>query len=236
MNYEERALKEALRWSRSIEKRSSILQRSTKKWQTSVNDKIPESVHRVVTSSVQKMIELAMTSSEYIRPVEVSSEWSFEERELLIKKRLKEYQRAASIEGAGTGLGGLWFGVADFPLLLSIKMKFLFDAAQIYGFNVHKYEERVYLLYVFMLAFSSDHTRKRVKELVLNWSEVEKQQKQIDWKTLQIEYRDSIDFVKMLQLVPGFGAVVGYFANRNLMHQLGETTLNTSRLRLLQSS
>ena len=32
---------------------------------------------------------------------------------------------------------------------------------------------------------------------------------QVDWQQLQQEYRDTIDFRKMLQLVPGIGAIVG---------------------------
>lgn len=46
-------------------------------------------------------------------------------------------------------------------------MKFLFDAGQLYGFNVDSYEERVYLLHIFMLAFSSDDARRSMKDVVL---------------------------------------------------------------------
>lgn len=233
MNEEEILIKEAQRWSRSMDKRSSVLQRTSKRFQTSINEKIPDRVHKIVTDSVRSMIELALTSSEYIRPIEVDPSWTFEAREEKVRELLKKYKQMASVEGAGTGLGGFWLGVADFPLLLSIKMKFLFDAAQIYGLRVHSYEERVYLLHVFMLAFSSDEARGDVKRKVLNWEELPIQEKNVDWKSLQIEYRDTLDFVKLFQLLPGIGAVVGYVANGRLLEQLGETTIQTSRLRLL---
>ncbi|UOQ92772.1 EcsC family protein [Halobacillus shinanisalinarum] len=235
MSYEAQVYKEAMRWSKSIEKRSSIIQRSSKRIQSSINDRVPERIHTIVTESIRKMIELALTSSQYIRPIEIKDSWIFKEREELVTERLKQYKNTASWEGAGTGFGGFWLGAVDFPLLLSIKMKFLFDAAQYYGLNVDDYEERVYLLYIFMLAFSSDQEKTKVRDIVLNWRAVPTERKKIDWKTLQIEYRDTIDLAKLLQLVPGFGAIVGYVANKRFLEQLGETTMNAYRLRLLQN-
>ncbi|KHE67117.1 EcsC family protein, partial [Halobacillus sp. BBL2006] len=226
MNYETKVKNEALRWSRSLEKRSSVLQRTSKRVQSTINQKIPDRIHVVVTESVRTMIEVALTTSEYIRPIKVDPAWTFQEREERVRERLKQYKKMAAFEGAGTGLGGFWLGAADFPLLLSIKMKFLFDAGQIYGLDVSRYEERVFLLHVFMLAFSSDEARGKIRERVMNWNELEVQEKNLDWKTLQIEYRDTLDFVKLMQLIPGFGALIGYVANGRLLEQLGETTMN----------
>lgn len=59
-------------------------------------------------------------------------------------------------------------------------------------------------------AFSSEEKRKEGLRKLLHWEEYSKQipeQKQylqtIDWKELQLEYRNHIDLVKMLQLIPG---------------------------------
>jgi hypothetical protein len=40
-------------------------------------------------------------------------------------EKLNFYKKAAAASGAGTGAGGILLGLADFPLLLSLKMKFL---------------------------------------------------------------------------------------------------------------
>lgn len=40
----------------------------------------------------------------------------------------------------------------------------------------------------------------------------------------------------MLQLLPGIGAMVGAVANYNLLDQLGETAMNSYRLRLLSKN
>lgn len=232
--YEETVLKEAKRWEKSLSKRASLLQRSSKRIQTKINHKIPERIHRIVTESIRKMIELALTTSDYIAPVDVSHGASFWEREEKVRARLQQYKRTAAIEGAGTGAGGLWLGMADFPLLLSMKMKFLFDVGQIYGYDVRDYGERMYILHIFMLAFSSDKKQKEVWQIINNWEGEQEKWKEVDWKSLQLEYRDTIDFIKMLQLLPGIGAIVGAVANTRLLEQLGETAMNCYRLRLLR--
>ncbi|WP_186579148.1 EcsC family protein [Aquibacillus kalidii] len=233
--YEQRVLHDAERYVRSTRKKSSLIKRSSKKIQTKINTTIPEKVHTIVTESIKKMIELALYSSEYIRPVNVDTYWSLERKEKLIKERLNQYKQTAMIEGAGTGAGGIMLGLADFPLLLSIKMKLLFDVGQIYGYNVKEYEERMYLLHVFLFAFSSDDNQKEVLQTLLDWESNRVDGKDIDWKTLQLEYRDSIDFVKMMQLIPGLGVVVGAIANRKLLDQLAEAAMNMYRIRILDS-
>jgi hypothetical protein len=59
--------------------------------------------------------------------------------------------------------------------------------------------------------------------------------KELDWRTFQQEYRDYIDLIKLLQMVPGLGAIVGAFANYRLTEHLGETAMNAYRLRILTS-
>jgi hypothetical protein len=56
----------------------------------------------------------------------------------------------------------------------------------------------------------------------------------MEWREFQQEYRDYIDFAKMLQLLPGIGAVAGAYANYNLLDQLGETARNAYRLRFIK--
>ncbi|MRG86937.1 EcsC family protein [Salinibacillus xinjiangensis] len=232
--YEREVLQEARKWERKMQRKSSMFQKASKSVQTKINQKIPEKAHKVVTESVRKMIEISLTSSSYIYKVDVNPAWDLERREKEVQDRLQKYRHTATIEGAGTGAGGIFLGLADFPMLLSIKMKFLFDAGQLYGLDVNKYEEKMYLLHLFMLAFSSEQSRRKVLERVVNWDQEKDYWKDLDWKELQLEYRDTIDLVKMLQLIPGFGAVVGAWANSRLLTQLGETAMNGFRLRLLE--
>ncbi|WP_110114375.1 EcsC family protein [Bacillus sp. CGMCC 1.16541] len=234
LQYEQKALDEAEHWQIKMIKRPSMFQRAAKNMQTKVNNKIPNQIHMMVTESIKKMIQTTIIGSNLTTKKREQLTISFEEKEKQVHKVIAQYKRTAALEGAGTGAGGLLLGAVDFPLLLSIKMKCLFDIASIYGYNIKNVEERVYILYIFHLAFCSDKHRDAIFHLLEKWDENKKDMKDVNWQTFQQEYRDYIDLVKMLQLIPGLGAVVGAYANYNLLDHLGEVAMNVYRLRLLK--
>ncbi|ATW28261.1 ABC transporter-associated protein EcsC [Candidatus Formimonas warabiya] len=218
-------------------RKPSLTGRLSKGWQNKVNNIIPEKVHAVLTNAIKHMVRAVLIGSEFITKSPLTEEMSFEAREALIQDKINFYKKAAAAEGAGTGAGGIFLGLADFPLLLSIKIKFLFDAAGLYGFDVRDVKERLYILYIFQLAFSSEKRRGEVYHHILHWDEWVKtlpaSVDNIDWRLFQQEYRDYIDLAKMLQLVPGIGAFVGAYANYHLLDKLGVTAMNCYRMRLL---
>ncbi|MBD8006455.1 EcsC family protein [Bacillus norwichensis] len=234
--YEKNIIEEIRKWSRKINKRSSLMNRISKKAQTKVNGFIPEKFHEIMTESIKNMVKATLVGSDFLTRKNQASDMRLFERDELVKRKLDGYRKTAVIEGAGTGAGGILLGLADFPLLLSIEMKFLFEVAAIYGFDTEDYSERLFILHVFLLAFSSDDTRKRTFNIIANWEEEKGQLADMDWREFQQEYRDYIDLVKMLQLIPGFGAIVGAYANYNLLDHLGETAMNAYRLRLLNEN
>jgi hypothetical protein len=62
-------------------------------------------------------------------------------------------------------------GLADFPILLGLKLKLLFDVASLYGFNVMDYKERVYLLHIFELASQSHEHRRNIYLKMVDWAQ-----------------------------------------------------------------
>jgi hypothetical protein len=164
---------------------------------------------------------------------------SLEERERLVKDKISMYKKLAAVEGAGTGAGGFMLSLADFPLLLGLKIKLLYEIAGLYGYPVYDYQERVFILYIFQLAFSGGEKRNETYHKILNWQTTSNafpiSMSSFDWRSFQQEYRDYIDLAKMLQLVPGIGAVVGAFANHRLVDKLGDTAMNSYRLRWFET-
>ncbi|MEI4769973.1 EcsC family protein [Psychrobacillus sp. FJAT-51614] len=220
-------------WKRKMTKESGRIGRLTKAAQTKINGLIPEKFHQVMTESIKNMVKATLVGSNVTTKKRSSLDLSLFERDELLREKLSTYRKTAVVEGAGTGAGGLLLGLADFPLLLSIKMKFLFEAAAIYGYDTKNYEERLFILHIFLLAFSSEDKRKETLFIIENWEQQKHLISDMDWRDFQQEYRDYIDLVKMFQLVPGIGAVVGAFANYNLLDQLGETAMNSYRMRIL---
>jgi hypothetical protein len=231
MEYEKLVRGDVELWKRKLMKRSSLLNRTAKKAQTKMNGLIPEKANSVITESIKKMVQGALFGSEYLTKTKAVRAATLEELDKEVKEKLNFYKKAAAVEGAGTGGAGILLGLADFPLLLSIKMKYLFEVAALYGYDTKQYEERLFILYVFQLAFSSDQTRMETMDKIDHWETYKEDAEEIDWRVFQQEYRDYLDLVKLLQLVPGIGAIVGAYANYNLMDQLGETALNAYRLR-----
>ncbi|MBE6184696.1 EcsC family protein [Bacillus ginsengihumi] len=230
MEYEQLVRNEVEQWKRKVTKKSGVLNRVTKNAQSKINNILPDKVRDMMTEAIKKMVQGVLYGSEFLTKSHDDDQLlSLQEKDQLVKKKLQTYKKIATVEGAGTGGGGVFLGLADFPLLLSIKMKFLFEVASIYGFDTKLLSERNFILYVFQLAFSSSEHRKQVLSIIEDW---ENNRPEVDWGTLQQEYRDYIDFVKMLQLVPGIGAVVGAYANYNLLDELGETAMNAYHIRL----
>jgi EcsC protein family len=233
MTYEQDVLYMAEMWKHELNKKPSMFERAAKRAQIGIANKIPERFHLVVTEAMKKMVSAVLTGSDYTTKLKEPLSASFQEREEKVKAAIKRYQKTASLEGAGTGAGGIFLGMADFPLFLSIKMKCLFQIALLYGLDLKKYEERIYLLHIFHLAFCRDDHKNSVLQNIKEWEE--NPEKEIDWRTFQQEYRDYLDLAKLLQLAPGVGAVVGAVVNYRLVEHLGETAMNVYRLRLLPS-
>ncbi|MBT2688937.1 EcsC family protein [Bacillus sp. ISL-47] len=234
--YELKAYQEIEEWKRQINKRSSLLNRLSKKAQTKVNSLIPEKAHQIITDSIKNMVKATLIGSNATTRKKQASGSKLANMDEMLNQKIAAFRKTAAVEGAGTGAGGILLGLADFPLLLSIKMKFLFEAAAIYGYDTDEYEERLFILHIFQLAFSSDDKRKNTLKLIEEWDDRKDGLKELDWKEFQQEYRDYIDFVKMLQLVPGIGAAVGAYANYNLLDHLGETAKNAYRIRILKTA
>ncbi|MGQ7876764.1 ecs operon protein EcsC [Bacillus sp. 1A] len=234
ITYEEKVIKEVEQWKATFMKDSSMMTRFSKKVQTKVQQLIPAKVQKVLTETIRLMVQTISAGSNFIKPKLKETHWSLQRRDDEVRKKMDEYKKIAAAEGAGTGAGGILLGLADFPLLLGIKIKFLFDAATLYGFDTSNKEERLFILHVFQLAFSSDDYRKEIWKAIETWDTEE--ENHMDWEKFQTEYRDYIDLAKMLQLVPIIGAPVGAYANYQLLQRLGEVTMNCYRMRLLNKN
>lgn len=213
--------------------------RISKRMQNKVNSMIPEKVHRVVTTTLKQMIRTVLFGAG-LTTAKPTKEKSLEVREAVVEEKIKFYRRTAAAEGGVTGAGGILLGLADFPILLSLKLKLLFEIASVYGYDSKDYKERIYMLYIFQLAFSSDEHRKNIYLKMINWQEQSKQFQedinQFDWRTLQQEYRDYIDLAKMAQLIPIIGAPVGIVVNYRLIKKLGHTAINAYRMRWFEQN
>jgi len=235
--YDESVHNELKAWQKKMLKKPSLLNSLSKKVQTKINSWIPEKVHNAITLTIKQMIRGVLFGAKHTTS-NILSNVELRDREDAVRKKIDSYRNTAAIEGGITGAGGILLGLADFPILLGIKLKLLFEIASLYGFNVYDYKERVYILHIFELAFSSDEHRRNIYLEMTDWetrcNSLPADINQFDWRNFQQEYRDYIDLAKMAQLVPVIGAPVGVIVNSRLIKKLGVTAMNAYRMRLIK--
>jgi uncharacterized protein (DUF697 family) len=236
--YEQQALEELEHWKKQMQRPPSLVGKLSKRVQMRINRIIPEKLHKAITAAVKQMTRGVIFGAGFTTPG-AKSIGSLEEIENKVQARIKFYRNTSAAEGAITGAGGFLWGLADFPAWLALKMKMLFEIGALYGHDMKDYKERVYLLHIFQLTFSSQRHRNKVYALMADWkNEQEKLPEdihQFDWRTFQQEYRDYLDLAKLLQLIPGVGAVIGAYVNHRLTDKLGKMAMNAYRLRREQA-
>ncbi|MFZ1530098.1 MAG: EcsC family protein [Ferruginibacter sp.] len=232
-----RSLAELNVWRARMQRKPGFFNKLSKRVQTRVNKLIPEKLHLAITKLLKEMIKGVLFGAGAITGKPQPFE-NLAATEKAVLKKIEVYKKTGAVEGGLTGAGGFLWGLADFPLLLSIKIKMLFDIAAQYGFDTGDYKERVYLLHIFEIAFCSDEHRNLVYNKMVDWKQkaaiLPSDINQFDWRKLQQEYRDYIDLAKMAQLIPVIGAAVGLIANWKLLQKLGTTAMNAYRMRLLE--
>jgi hypothetical protein len=237
--YEQTALYELATWKDKMTRKPSVFNKLSSSVQTKLNSYIPEKVHKGITVVIKQMIRGVLFGARFTTKQKVMHA-SLQETEIEVLKTIHKYKHAAAAEGGITGAGGLLLGLADFPIFLSIKLKMLFEIASLYGYSVKDYKERVYILHIFQLAFSSQEHRRQVFEQMNDWDRKKEQLPDdihlFNWRKFQQEYRDYIDLAKLGQLIPGIGAVIGYVANYRMVNHLGKIAMNAYRMRRFENS
>lgn len=233
-DYESQARRHLLTWQHEMLAEPGLVNRLARRLQARMNSYIPERVHETVTNVIKQMTRAVLAGSHHTTQSPLLA-GTLLERERLVADKIDVYKRAAVVEGGITGAGGFLFGLADFPLLIGIKLKLLFEIAALYGHGTQDYQERLYLLHIFQLAFSSDEHRRDVYLRMVDWREqrtrLPASMDEFDWRRFQQEYRDYIDLAKLAQLLPIVGAPVGMIVNSRLVRKLGVTAMNAYRMR-----
>jgi hypothetical protein len=233
-SYENKTSKELDFWTHKTLQKSSLFNKLTDKVQQKINSYIPEKIHKGITSAIKQMVKAVLFGSTFTTS-KPSNALTLMHSEALVKQKIDNYKKTGAVEGGITGAGGFLLSLADFPILLSIKMKLLFEIAALYGYDVKDYRERLYILHIFQLAFSSKEVTKEIFLKMQNWDQeshfLPTNIDEFDWLTFQQQYRDYIDLAKLAQLLPFVGAAVGAVANYKLIDRLGKTAIMAYRMR-----
>ncbi|MDI7744225.1 EcsC family protein [Lysinibacillus fusiformis] len=138
-----------------------------------------------------------------------------------------ERSKLATVQGASTGIGGIFTLVIDIPVILGMAIKTLQEIAIIHGYNPNEKQERVFIVKCLQFA-SADIVGK---EAILN--ELASLNKKNDsaesmisqlkgWQEVFFTYRDNFGWKKLFQMVPVAGMVFGAIINKGMMDDVSE--------------
>ncbi|HZH62487.1 MAG TPA: EcsC family protein [Metabacillus sp.] len=155
-----------------------------------------------------------------------------------VSKNLKVNRgNLATIQGATTGVGGIFTLAIDIPVLLGLSLKTLQEIAITYGYDPKDREERIFI--VKCLQFSSADIVG--KQAILNeLSSFYKRQEVTNtemisqlqgWREVVYTYRDQFGWKKLLQMVPIAGILFGAITNRSMINDLSEVGIMLYRKR-----
>ncbi|KKI89646.1 hypothetical protein WQ54_25175 [Bacillus sp. SA1-12] len=145
--------------------------------------------------------------------------------------------KLATIQGATTGVGGIFTLAVDIPVLLGLSLKTLQEIAIAYGYDPKDRNERIFI--VKCLQFSSADVVG--KQAILNELSTFYHRDQMTknemisqlqgWREVVYTYRDQFGWKKLLQMVPIAGMVFGAITNRSMIHDLAESGMMLYRKR-----
>lgn len=123
--------------------------------------------------------------------------------------------KLATVQGATTGIGGIFTLSIDIPFLIGLSLKVLQEIAISYGYDPNDKAERVFIVKCLQFT-SSDIVGKKAILEDLSAYQSENQKKQMlsqlqGWREVVFTYRDNFGWKKLFQMIPIAGIVFGAF-------------------------
>lgn len=147
----------------------------------------------------------------------------------------KNRSKLATLQGASTGIGGIFTLAVDIPVLLGLSLKTLQEIAMIHGYNPNEKNERIFIVKCLQFA-SADIVGKEaiLNELSSTYNQRESKEmvSQLQgWREVVYTYRDQFGWKKLLQMVPIAGMIFGAFTNRSMIQDIADTGMMLYRKR-----
>ncbi|MFC4775257.1 EcsC family protein [Paenibacillus sp. GCM10023252] len=134
----------------------------------------------------------------------------------------------ATIQGATTGIGGIFTLAADIPAILGLSLKIIQEIAIAYGYDPKQKSERIFAVKCLQFA-SSDIVGKRAILAELSVFGQDKGGQQMlsqlqGWREVVAAYRDNFGWKKLFQLIPIAGILFGAIINRGMLNDVAEAS------------
>lgn len=135
-------------------------------------------------------------------------------------------KQMATVQGATTGVGGIFTLAIDIPTLLGLSLKVLQEMAIVYGYNPHDKRERIFIVKCLQFASAEDVGKKAVLKDLIHFHTGNKEREALSqiqgWREVIRAYRDNFGWKKLFQMIPIVGIIFGAFLNRSTIADVAE--------------
>ncbi len=141
----------------------------------------------------------------------------------------------ATVQGATTGIGGLFTLAVDIPLLVGTSLKVLQEMALCYGYRPEEKRERLFIIKCLQFSASDFVGKKAIlEELSAIDSEGRRSQTLAQlqgWREVIVTYTENFGWKKLFQMVPIAGILFGAYLNRSTVQDVAEAGMMLYRKR-----
>ncbi|MBM7619921.1 hypothetical protein JOC95_001773 [Bacillus tianshenii] len=147
---------------------------------------------------------------------------------------------AATLQGASTGIGGLFTLAIDIPAILAISLKTLQEIAVIHGYDPKDKKERVFILKCLQFSTADYVGKSAILNELADFGNDERKSSEVisqlqGWREVTLTFTESFGWKKLFQMVPVAGILFGAFANRSMVSDLAESgTMLYQKRRILE--
>ncbi|MED4909512.1 EcsC family protein [Brevibacillus centrosporus] len=141
----------------------------------------------------------------------------------------------ATVQGATTGIGGIFTLALDIPLLLGTSLKVLQEMALSYGYRPEEKRERLFVVKCLQFASSDIVGKKAILEELSQFGNPAAQKDVMaqlqGWREVVVTYTENFGWKKLFQLVPIAGILFGAYLNRSTVQDVAEAGMMLYRKR-----
>ncbi|QOR65044.1 EcsC family protein [Cytobacillus suaedae] len=144
----------------------------------------------------------------------------------------------AGIQGATTGIGGIFTLAIDIPVLLGLSLKTLQEIAMCYGYDPDDKQERIFIVKCLQFASSDIVGKQTILEDLETFAQGNNHAHVFSeiqgWREVVTTYRDNFGWKKLFQLVPIAGIIFGALINKSMIQDIAEVGMMLYRKRKIQ--
>ncbi|MEM1504187.1 EcsC family protein [Domibacillus sp. 8LH] len=176
-----------------------------------------------ILKKLERNAEIPVHSIEDVKklPISVMDETAFSIQ--------KSHAGAATVQGAATGIGGIFTLAVDIPATLAISLKMLQEIAVAYGYDPNEREERIFIIKCLQFSSSDIVGKRAILKEIANYADRGSSKEMISqmqgWREVVLSYREQYSLKKVFRLVPVVGIVFGALSNRSMIEELSDTAI-----------